>query len=127
VLEPLPDFPRDYGILLVPSAQGLSTRDVYAATEPNPIFEAVRGDLIRGVHTVRTAADVAGLVANDLQAAALSLRPELEGTLELVRRSGALAAAVSGSGPTVFGIFESRQAAREAAAGVPNSLPTGPV
>lgn len=127
VLEPLNSFPRDYGILLVPSAEGLSTRDVYAAAEPNPIFEAVRGDLIRSVHTVRTPADVAQLVANDLEPAALALRPDLAGTLELVRATGALTAAVSGSGPTVFGIFETPQAARDAAAAVPNSIPTAPV
>jgi 4-diphosphocytidyl-2-C-methyl-D-erythritol kinase len=127
MLEPLPDFPRTYGVLLVPAAEGLSTADVYAAAEPNPIFEAVRGDLVRTVHTVRTPAHVARLVANDLEPAALRLRPELAATLEMVRSAGALAAAVSGSGPTVFGIFESPADAQAAAAAVPNSIPTAPV
>jgi 4-diphosphocytidyl-2-C-methyl-D-erythritol kinase len=127
VLEPLPAFPRDYGVLLVPARDGLATADVYAATEPNPIFEAVRGDLIRAVHSVRTAAGVARLVANDLEPAAVRLCPELAGTLEQVRSAGALAAAVSGSGPTVFGIFETPAAARTAAASVSNSIPTRPV
>jgi 4-diphosphocytidyl-2-C-methyl-D-erythritol kinase len=127
MLEPLPDFPRTYGILLVPSEKGLSTADVYAESEPNPIFQAVRGDLVRAVHTVRTPADVARIVANDLEPAALRLRPELGDTLGQVRAAGALAAAVSGSGPTVFGIFESPADAREAAAAVPNSIPTTPV
>jgi 4-diphosphocytidyl-2-C-methyl-D-erythritol kinase len=40
-------------------------------------------------------------VRNDLQAAALSLRPELRDTLELGEQAGALAGMVSGSGPTV--------------------------
>jgi 4-diphosphocytidyl-2C-methyl-D-erythritol kinase len=127
MLEPLPDFPRTYGVLLVPSAEGLSTADVYAAAEPNPIFEAARGDLVRTVHTVRTPAHVARLVANDLEPAALRLRPELAATLEMVRSAGALAAAVSGSGPTVFGIFQSPADAQAAAAAVPNSIPTAPV
>jgi 4-diphosphocytidyl-2-C-methyl-D-erythritol kinase len=127
MLEPLPDFPRTYGVLLVPSAEGLSTADVYAAAEPNPIFEAARGDLVRAVHTVRSPAHVARLVGNDLEPAALRLRPELAATLAMVRSAGALAAAVSGSGPTVFGIFESPADARAAAAAVPNSIPTAPV
>ncbi len=127
VLQPLPDFLRSYGILLVPSAVGLSTAEVYAAAVPNPIFAAHRGDLIRGVHTVRTAADVAALVANDLQPAALSLRPELEGTIEDMRSAGALAAAVSGSGPTVFGIFADPEAARAAGERIEGSIATSPV
>ncbi len=38
---------------------------------------------------------------NDLQAAALSLRPELRDVLELGEQAGALAGMVSGSGPTL--------------------------
>ena len=85
---------------------------------PNPIFEAVRGDLIRGVRTARDAAGVAALVANDLEPAALELRPDLAGRLAELREAGALAAAVSGSGPTVFGLFPDREAARRAAAAI---------
>lgn len=40
-------------------------------------------------------------LANDLEPAACSLRPELEATLETGRDGGALGALVSGSGPTV--------------------------
>jgi 4-diphosphocytidyl-2-C-methyl-D-erythritol kinase len=127
VLRPLPDFPRGYGLLLVPSAQGLSTADVYAASEPNPIYAAVQGDLIRAVHTARSAADVAALVGNDLQPAALSLQPGIAASLDAVRAAGALAAAVSGSGPTVFGVFPDPAAAEAASAAVPDSIATRPV
>ena len=127
VLRPLPAFPRGYGLLLVPSAQGLSTADVYAASQPNPIYAAAQGDLIRAVHTARSAADVAALVANDLQPAALSLQPGIAASLDAVRAAGALAAAVSGSGPTVFGVFPDPAAAEAAGAGVPGSIATRPV
>ncbi|WP_329051068.1 4-(cytidine 5'-diphospho)-2-C-methyl-D-erythritol kinase [Streptomyces violaceus] len=43
---------------------------------------------------------LAAAVSNDLQSAALSLHPELAGTLATGRAAGALAALVSGSGPT---------------------------
>jgi 4-diphosphocytidyl-2-C-methyl-D-erythritol kinase len=43
---------------------------------------------------------LAATVTNDLQPAALSLFPELAGTLATGRAAGALAALVSGSGPT---------------------------
>jgi 4-diphosphocytidyl-2-C-methyl-D-erythritol kinase len=55
-------------------------------------------------------------VANDLEAAALSLRPELAETLADLRAAGALAAQVTGSGPTTFGVFADRTAAERAAA-----------
>lgn len=45
-------------------------------------------------------AQIAAWLHNDLQAAALSLRPVLRKTLEAGREAGALAAMVSGSGPT---------------------------
>ncbi|HYW28408.1 MAG TPA: 4-(cytidine 5'-diphospho)-2-C-methyl-D-erythritol kinase [Gaiellales bacterium] len=124
VLRPLPEFPRGIGVLLVPDAEGLSTAEVYAASEPNPIYPAVQGDLIRGVHIVRSAHDVARLVANDLEDAACSLRPSIRDALATVRDAGALAAAVSGSGPTVFGLFADQAAAQAAAASVPGSIPT---
>ena len=48
------------------------------------------------------------VLGNDLQPAALALRPELAGVLGSLRASGALGALVSGSGPTCFGLFEDR-------------------
>ncbi|GJF34653.1 4-diphosphocytidyl-2-C-methyl-D-erythritol kinase [Kitasatospora sp. NE20-6] len=52
---------------------------------------------------------------NDLQRAALSLRPDLRGTLRAGREAGALAALVSGSGPTCAFLAESAEAAAELA------------
>ena len=97
---------------------------MYARVQPNEIYPAVRGDLIRGVHTVRSAADVAGLVANDLEPAAIELCPGIAETLASVRAAGALAAAVSGSGPTVFGLFADRASAEAAGALIPGSIAT---
>ncbi|MDO8144016.1 4-(cytidine 5'-diphospho)-2-C-methyl-D-erythritol kinase [Isoptericola sp. 178] len=53
---------------------------------------------------------------NDLEPAALDLRPELERTLEIARNGGALGAMVSGSGPTVAALARSRQHALAIAA-----------
>lgn len=123
----LPDFPRGHAFVLVPADDGLATGEVYAAATPNQAFRAVEGELIRRMHTVRRAEDVAALMANDLQAAALRLRPEAGATLEALRDRGALAAQVTGSGPTVFGLFPHRQAAEEAAAAIPGALAASPV
>ncbi|MEU9439580.1 4-(cytidine 5'-diphospho)-2-C-methyl-D-erythritol kinase [Streptomyces sp. NPDC048304] len=55
-------------------------------------------------------------VANDLQPAALSLFPELAGTLEAGRGAGALAALVSGSGPTTAFLTRDAESAQKVAA-----------
>jgi 4-diphosphocytidyl-2-C-methyl-D-erythritol kinase len=65
---------------------------------------------------------LAAAVENDLEPAALSLRPELQAGLRALRGAGALAAALSGSGPTAFGLFPDGDAARWAASSIPGAL-----
>ncbi|MFI9730364.1 4-(cytidine 5'-diphospho)-2-C-methyl-D-erythritol kinase [Streptomyces sp. NPDC052092] len=59
---------------------------------------------------------LAATVTNDLQPAALSLFPELTDTLAAGRAAGALAALVSGSGPTTAFLARDEQAAEKIAA-----------
>ncbi|MFB9954781.1 4-(cytidine 5'-diphospho)-2-C-methyl-D-erythritol kinase [Cellulomonas denverensis] len=77
---------------------------------------------------------VGTLLHNDLQAAALELRPDLVETLAVAEDAGALGVVISGSGPTVAALGRSRQhalalAAAMTAAGVVDSVLTasGPV
>ncbi|MFJ8363049.1 4-(cytidine 5'-diphospho)-2-C-methyl-D-erythritol kinase [Streptomyces sp. NPDC093984] len=58
---------------------------------------------------------LAAAVSNDLQPAALSLFPELAETLEAGREAGALAALVSGSGPTTAFLARDAEAAEKVA------------
>jgi 4-diphosphocytidyl-2-C-methyl-D-erythritol kinase len=59
---------------------------------------------------------LAGVLSNDLQAPALALRPELGRALRAATAAGALAALVSGSGPTVAALAQDEQAAIRLAA-----------
>ncbi|WP_319943591.1 4-(cytidine 5'-diphospho)-2-C-methyl-D-erythritol kinase [Nocardia aurantia] len=79
-------------------------------------------------------AQLAPLLGNDLQSAAISLKPELRRTLRAGVTAGALAGLVSGSGPTCAFLCESEEsavsvAAELAGAGVCRSVRTadGPV
>ena len=108
-------------MVLVPATPGLATVDVYA--EADRIGATRNGfdeDAVRAL-AARPLAELADGMENDLEAAALSLRPELEATRARLLESGALAARVSGSGPTVFGVFEDDGSA-SAAAAIPGAI-----
>ena len=110
--------------VLVPDADGLSTGAVYAELDrldgtrdrldPEPLRELASAE----------PADLAAALDNDLQPAALSLRPGLGSKLDALNAAGALGVAVSGSGPTCFGLFADRQAAEDAAARLDGAIVT---
>lgn len=66
----------------------------------------------------RTVAAVAALVHNDLQAAVAARRPQVGELCRRLEEHGALAAAMTGSGAAVFGIFADPDAASAARAAV---------
>ena len=94
---------------------GLSTTAVYGEIDrlrevgepprlddPEPLLSALAGGDPR---------ELAPLLGNDLQPAALSLRPDLRRTLRAGADAGALAGVVSGSGPTCAFLCDSAAAA----------------
>jgi 4-diphosphocytidyl-2-C-methyl-D-erythritol kinase len=111
-------------VVLVPSATGLATADVFQAFDE---IDRPETGLDQG-HLFRLAAQrletIAANLENQLQPAALRLRPELAATIDALRAAGALGAQVSGSGPTVFGLFPDAEAATAAAAQIPGALVT---
>jgi len=133
LLEALPDpNPTSFGLLVLPAAGGLSTAAVYA--------EADRLDLARSAETLeqrrralRRALELSAavpaaseLLENDLAPAAISLCPEIAGALSQARDAGAEIALVSGSGPTVLGLFPHANGlgrAERAAAGLGDRAP----
>jgi 4-diphosphocytidyl-2-C-methyl-D-erythritol kinase len=99
-------------VVLVAQEEGLSTRSVYAQLDrmqgwrerldPQPLRGLARSFDPRALD-------------NDLQPAAVALRPELAQVLERLGESGALGTLVSGSGPTCFALFADRAQAEHSA------------
>ncbi|MFE6665854.1 4-(cytidine 5'-diphospho)-2-C-methyl-D-erythritol kinase [Streptomyces sp. NPDC057697] len=98
---------------------GLSTPAVYAEFDrltadthvPAPEASPALLDALRAGDP----AALAGALSNDLQPAALSLRPSLADTLAAGTAAGALAALVSGSGPTTAFLVADAESARKVA------------
>ncbi|WP_347059384.1 4-(cytidine 5'-diphospho)-2-C-methyl-D-erythritol kinase [Blastococcus sp. HT6-30] len=116
--------PAVYGELDRLRAEG-RVPDVTGPTPPDPVLAALRAG---------TAAELAAALSNDMQPAALNLRPDLRRALRAAEDAGALAALVSGSGPTVAALAPDEQgavrlAAELAGAGVFRTVRavTGPV
>ena len=111
---------------MIPSAHRLRTPDVYAeydrlglgrdADELDRLTGAVGG----AAHDETLLAE--RLLHNDLETAARSLCPPIGDALADVRASGAARAMVSGSGPTVFGLFPGAGRAGAGAGGRARSL-----
>jgi 4-diphosphocytidyl-2-C-methyl-D-erythritol kinase len=106
------------------AGQGLSTPEVYAAFDRLPVAAAgseagpqLSADLMSALRSgdpVR----IGPTLSNDLQAAALSLRPGLRRTLAAGLELGALGAIVSGSGPTCAFLASDAAHASEIAVGL---------
>jgi 4-diphosphocytidyl-2-C-methyl-D-erythritol kinase len=120
-VEPL-EAAKDFGVVLLPAAEGLATGAVYA--------EADRLGLVRGAAELsevegRLRSAAAGgfdplrhpeLAVNDLERAAISIRPSIGDALDVLRDVGSKIVGVTGSGPTVFGLFGDRSRAEAAVA-----------
>ncbi|RKS68597.1 4-diphosphocytidyl-2-C-methyl-D-erythritol kinase [Motilibacter peucedani] len=94
--------------------QGLATPQVFAECDRQRAGTAVpEAAVSEPLMAALRAGDPVALgraLGNDLQPAALALRPELGALLELGRAHGALGAVLSGSGPTCAFLVESRDA-----------------
>ena len=113
-VEPL-DLPP-MALVLIPQDEGLSTADVYRTADA---IGSTRPSLDPGALralAARPLPDLAAALENDLEPAALRLRPDLAGELGDLKGAGALAARVTGSGPTTFGVFPDLASAEQAAA-----------
>jgi 4-diphosphocytidyl-2-C-methyl-D-erythritol kinase len=109
-------------LVLVPSQRGLTAKAVYTELDRLGGWrQRLDTERLRRVATAPLE-ELLAAAENDLQPAVLSLRPELELPLRTLREAGALATAVSGSGPTVFGAFADRAEAARAAAGIEGAL-----
>jgi 4-diphosphocytidyl-2-C-methyl-D-erythritol kinase len=119
-VEPLPE-PAEHAAVLLPGGGGLSTAAVFAEADrlglgrsPEELDElAARLREVAGAGA--SPLSYPDLLVNDLEPAALSLRPDIGEALEALGAAGAPQAILSGSGPTAVGLFPDLASAREAA------------
>lgn len=89
-------------IVLMNPGTGLATKEVYAHATRSLALPRYPAPIPT---RLVSAEGVAGVMHNDLEPAAASLCPAVNAMKRFLIDRGALAAIVSGSGPTVFGVF----------------------
>ena len=118
LIEPLKAAPGPYYWTFALQDKGLSTAAVFkhfdATVQAPPAADMPPEQLLAALEA-GDVAEVSRHIRNDLQATSIELRPELGQLIDLAERAGALAAMVSGSGPTVAALSSSRAAAERVA------------
>lgn len=113
ILSPLPPMPKCQ-ILIAKPAVSVSTKAVYEAIDSKEIEEHPDIDgIIEGLNR-QDLNKIASSMGNVLERVTMEMHPEIAQIKNCMLEHGALGAMMSGSGPTVFGIFRDRMTAQKA-------------
>ncbi len=105
---------RNYDIVLVKPPFGVSAGWAYGNLCSYNLDDSCTDALIRALN----AGDmdrISGLLCNDLEAPVIKAHPIIGGIKNALKSSGAFTTLMSGSGTTVFGVFEDSESAGKAA------------
>ena len=117
VLQRLPDFPETYVVLAKPHIS-VSTAWAYGAYDTNPAtVHPDNAAMLRAIEQGDRIA-AAGLLANVLERATIQRYGRLAAIKQQMVEAGALASLMSGSGPTLFALVETRTQAESVAEAV---------
>jgi 4-diphosphocytidyl-2-C-methyl-D-erythritol kinase len=123
-VEELPS-PGGFAVVLIAGERGLGAGEVYAEADslgvsrPANELDELEGRLRAAAAGGASPLEYADLLVNDLQQAAISLRPEIAEALAALDEVGAVRSLVAGSGPTAVGLFPDMPAADVAASSLP--------
>jgi 4-diphosphocytidyl-2-C-methyl-D-erythritol kinase len=123
-LQPLAQ-PAEFGVLVLPAAGGLSTPEVFKRAGELELRRPAN-EIAEAAQAVSDAGQVTGWMlgpqlagVNDLGAAARSLSAEIDSAITAALAAGADLAFVTGSGPTVIGLFVGADGISRAQAAAP--------
>ena len=114
-LTPLPAMP-ECPVLIAKPGVSVSTKFVYENLHANSLRPEQHPDIDASIQAIQEGDlhKIARTMGNVLELVTIREHPVIGQIKEAMRRSGALNAMMSGSGPTVFGLYEDEKTAREA-------------
>lgn len=112
-LKKLPAMPK-CTVLIAKPPISVSTKVVYEALDACEIVRHPDIDRLMEALEKENLQEVAAHMGNVLEDVTIPMHPEIAEIKQVMKDCGALNAMMSGSGPTVFGLFENKMAARKA-------------
>lgn len=109
-LTSLPPMPKSWILISRPNIS-VSTKQVYGALAADRIKEHPDVDGMIEAIRARSLAGIASRMGNVLESVTIPDNPVIETLKQEMLRGGAMASLMSGSGPTVFGLFSDRDRA----------------
>ncbi len=113
-LCPLPAMPHAWVVLCRPPFE-VSTAQAYRQLDSAVLLRRPDTDGMLRALRRGSLADMAGLMCNVMERQTAALHPEIGQIRSALCENGALGALMSGSGPTVFGLFDGKAQAERAA------------
>lgn len=114
-LTPLPAMPKCHVLLAKPPIS-VSTQKVYEKLDAQKVTKHPDIDgILLGLQT-GDLEKITSSMGNVLENVTITEYPQIESIKDVMKEEGALNAMMSGSGPTVFGIYDDKMLARRAAA-----------
>lgn len=113
ILSPLPKMP-DCTILIAKPPISVSTKLVYEKLDAKESYEHPDIDGMIGDIRAGDIREIAGKLGNVLEVVTIPEYPVIDQIKNYMREHGAMNALMSGSGPTVFGIYEDKEQALNA-------------
>lgn len=114
ILSPLPSMPAAY-ILLVKPPVNVSTASIYEEIDNAPRTVRPDTDTMTSALAEKNIIKVAQNLCNVMESVTAKMYPIIGGIKKKMIMNGALGAVMSGSGPTVFGIFNNYADAKRSA------------
>jgi len=104
ILDPIENFPKFWYVIVVPPLE-VATSWVYSRLSAKELTAAKDDFIIQSLGHLRT--DVRYVLENDLETVTASQFPVIHTVKKAIEDAGAEGALMSGSGPSVFGVFRS--------------------
>lgn len=110
ILTPLPDAP-EMGVVLIKPPFGISTAEVYENFASARLGKRPSTAAMISAIKQKNIPEIAKNLANDLEYVSMEMYPELKEIKKAASSAGALGVLMSGSGPTIFALTDSKSAA----------------
>ena len=113
ILTPLPDVPKGYVLVAKPGIN-VSTKFVYTNLKLNEVMK--HPDIDAQIEAIKEQdfRKMAGLMGNVLESVTIPAHPIIQEIKDFMMEEGAVNAMMSGSGPTVFGLYDNQNLAKKA-------------